>query len=198
MRLPQYYHFGNLAFCLYYNISKTLNSFLTGSLVASEAIYEIDVDENDLFNTKAQYESESHTWVLNGTKAFVITPPKTTDASQLFLVVAQTQRANNQKESAQSTAMFLVDGNTAGVKIGERHQTIGCRANNIHYVQFDNARLPETCVLGHADEGNVVADAVLKSMRLRSSLVNLGLAKNIFKTISHESIHKKCCGVSIK
>ncbi|GBP04885.1 Acyl-CoA dehydrogenase family member 9, mitochondrial [Eumeta japonica] len=53
-----------------------LTKLVNGSLVASEAIYEMESHEDDIFSTKAQHEVEANTWVLNGSKSFVIAPPK--------------------------------------------------------------------------------------------------------------------------
>uniref|UniRef100_A0A1I8PMF5 Acyl-CoA dehydrogenase family member 9, mitochondrial n=1 Tax=Stomoxys calcitrans TaxID=35570 RepID=A0A1I8PMF5_STOCA len=176
--------------------SRYLTKLVNGSLVASEAIFEFEGSEEDYFNTKAHHENQA--WILNGTKSFVLSPPKTSDAAHLFLVVAQTNKANVQSEAARSTTIFLVDSTMPGVKIGERQQTLGCRASAINEVHFDNVRIPESCVLGHAHEGNVVADALLKSSRLRNAMVGLGLSKSILNEISLECIEKKMCGVVLK
>ncbi|XP_065369422.1 complex I assembly factor ACAD9, mitochondrial [Calliphora vicina] len=175
-----------------------LPKLANGSLVASEAIYEFEASEDEFFNTKAQQESETHSWVLNGTKAFVVSPPKTSDADQLFLIVAQTQKSNIQNDAARSTTIFLVDSNTPGVKLGEKHQTLGCRATTTQTLTLENVRVSDSCVLGHAHEANVVADTLLRSSRLRNSMVGLGMAKNILQEISHHCIEKKLCGVVMK
>ncbi|KAM7345101.1 acyl-CoA dehydrogenase family member enigma [Cochliomyia hominivorax] len=169
-----------------------------GSLVATEAIYEYEASEDDFFNTKAQQEPDSQSWVLNGSKAFVLSPPKTSDASQLFLIVAQTQKENIQNEAGRSTTIFLIDSNTPGVKLGEKHQTLGCRATTTQIISLENVRVSDSCVLGNAHEGNVVADTLLRSSRLRNSMISLGLSKNILNDISHHCIDKKQCGVVLK
>lgn len=58
--------------------------------------------------------------------------------------------------------------------------------------------MPDSCVLGQPHEGNLVADVLLKSSRLRNAMVGLGLAKQIFNDISLECIDKKMCGVLLK
>ncbi|TMW54527.1 hypothetical protein DOY81_000321 [Sarcophaga bullata] len=175
-----------------------LPKLANGSLVASEAIYEFEASEDEFFNTKAQQEIETNSWILNGSKSFVITPPKTPDAEQLFLIVAQTQKANIQNEAGRSTTIFLVDSLTPGVELGERHQTLGCRASTIHTLKLKNVQVKDSCVLGHAHEGNVVADALLKYSRLRNSMISLGMAKSILNEISQHCIDKKQCGVLLK
>ena len=178
------------------NSANCLN--FSGSLVASEAIYEFDSSEDEFFNTKAQQETENNSWLLNGSKSFVIVPPKTPDAEQLFLIVAQTQKANIQNEAGRSTTIFLIDSLTPGVKLGERHETLGCRANTMHTLMLENVRVNDSCVLGHAHEGNIVADALLKYSRLRNSMISLGMAKRILNEISQHCIDKKQCGVLLK
>lgn len=92
----------------------------------------------------------------------------------------------------------MVDSNAPGVKLGEKHQTLGCRATTTQTLTLKNVRVPDSNVLGNAHEGNVVADALLKASRLRNSMISLGMAKNILNEISHHCIEKKMCGMVLK
>lgn len=181
-----------------YTSIHTFCNFLIGSLVASEAIYEAETPDNDLFNTKAQQEMETNSWVLNGTKSFVVCPPMSSEASQLFLTVAQTQQANIQNEAGRTTTLFLIDSNTPGVTLGQKHQTLGCRATTTQSVIFENVRLPDSCVLGNAHEGHLIAEKMLRTNRLRTSMISLGMAKSIFNYLTEYCIEKNIYGVGLK
>ncbi|CAD7013371.1 unnamed protein product [Ceratitis capitata] len=176
-----------------------LPQLVNGSQVGVEAIFEYDIAENDLFNTTAVYEPEAKEWVLSGSKAYAVTGPfATSDATPLFLVIAQTRRLSVKGDAARSTTIFLVDGNTPGVKLGEQHLTIGCRGLQISRVEFEQVRLPESCVVGIANEGNSVAEVLLRSGRLRNALLGLGIAKQLVNNMTMYCIENQQCNVPLK
>lgn len=47
---------------------KYLNKLANGSIVATEAVYEMKPSNDDLFNTKAVYDVDKDSWILNGEK----------------------------------------------------------------------------------------------------------------------------------
>lgn len=146
----------------------------------------------------AQHEPESHSWLLNGTKSFVVLPPKSAESSYLYMVVAQTQRSNVQTDSNRATTIFLVDSSTPGVKLGQRHHTIGCRTTTMQSIEFTNVRIPDSCVLGHAHQGNIVADNLLRSGRLRNAAMGMGFAKKVLNELASYAIDNTQCGVVLK
>ncbi|XP_011201063.2 complex I assembly factor ACAD9, mitochondrial [Bactrocera dorsalis] len=176
-----------------------LPKLVNGSQVGVEAIFEYDMAENELFNTTAEYIVETNEWLLSGKKAFAIAGPfATTNATPLFLVIAQTRRANVKGDASRSTTIFLVDSNTAGVKLGEQHLTIGCRGLDIRRVEFDQVRLPPSCIVGAANEGNEVAEVLLRSNRLRSAMLGLGMAKQLVNDLTSYCIDNQQCNVPLK
>ncbi|XP_054739924.1 complex I assembly factor ACAD9, mitochondrial [Anastrepha obliqua] len=175
-----------------------LPKLVNGSLVGVEAIYEYDVAENDLFNTTAEYHNEMNEWCLAGRKAYAVTGPfASTDATPLFLVIAQTRRPNVKGDAARSTTIFLVDGNTPGVKLGEQHLTIGCRGLQMQHVEFDQVRLAPSSVVGAVNEGNQVGEILLRSSRLRNAHLGLGMAKQLVNDLTTYCIENKQCNVSL-
>ncbi|KAL9914403.1 complex I assembly factor ACAD9, mitochondrial-like [Glossina fuscipes] len=178
---------------------KYLTKLAKGSLVAREAIYELDAPDYSLFHTKAFYDATNQNWCLNGSKTLVVAPPKAAEASQLFLVLAQTSRYSEQVESDQaSTTAFLVDSNVPGVRIHERVETFGCRSSTMQTVTFDNVNLKENCILGLPHEGKFVGEFLQQSNRLRNALVALGLSKNILNYLTNFCIETKKMGVTLK
>lgn len=176
-----------------------LPKLVNGSQVGVEAIFEYDIAENELFNTTAEYHAETNEWLLSGKKAFAVTGPfATTNAAPLFLVIAQTRRLNVKGDAGRSTTIFLVDSNTAGVKLGEQHLTIGCRGLEIRRVEFDQVHIPASCVVGAANEGNEVAEVLLRSSRLRNAAMGLGMAKQLVNDLTAYCIDNRQCNVPLK
>lgn len=174
-------------------------SYYSGSQVGVEAIFEYDIAENEIFNTTAEYIAETKEWLLSGKKAFAVAGPfATTNATPLFLVIAQTRRLNVKGDAARSTTIFLVDSNTAGVKLGEQHLTIGCRGLEIRRVEFDKVRLPSSCIVGRANEGNEVAEVLLRSSRLRNAMLGLGMAKQLVNDLTAYCIDTQQCNMPLK
>ncbi|XP_055844455.1 complex I assembly factor ACAD9, mitochondrial [Episyrphus balteatus] len=171
-----------------------LPKLANGSLIATEAIFEYNEAEDGFFNTTANHDSVEGVWILNGEKAFVLNGPN----AGLFLVIAQTAKLNISNDAGKTTTIFLVDKSTPGVKIGEQHATIGCKGLPSCKVEFNNVKVPESCVVGNANEGSVTAEVVLRSTRLRSSMIALGLSKKILNELTQHSIQNKQCGIALK
>ncbi|XP_030381645.1 acyl-CoA dehydrogenase family member 9, mitochondrial [Scaptodrosophila lebanonensis] len=171
---------------------------VNGSLIATEAIFEYTPPEDEYFSTQAKYLSDSRSWVLNGEKAYVVCAPPSTPQQQLFLVLAQTQHPNVSGSMGRATTIFLVDSNEAGVKLGEQHQTFGCREATMRRVHFDNVQLTEESIVGQAHDGNRIAEHLVRSARLRSSLPAIALAKRLLNELAEYSVATTQCGVNVK
>ena len=170
-----------------------------GSQVGVEAIFEYDMAEHEHFNNTDEYIAETNEWFLSGQKACAVVGPfATTNATPLFLVSAQTSRPNVKGDAGRSTTIFLVDSNTTGVKLGEQHLTIGCRGLEIRRVEFDQVRLPASCIIGAANEGNEVAEVLLRSNRLRIAMLGLGMAKQLINNLTSYCIDNQQCNVPLK
>ncbi|XP_037954295.1 complex I assembly factor ACAD9, mitochondrial-like [Teleopsis dalmanni] len=177
---------------------KFLQQLTNGELVGAEAIFEYNVPEFDFFNTKAKPNLEDKTWVINGEKAYVVTGPLPEGSRNLFLVIAQTQRPNVKGDAANGSTLFLVDAATPGVKLGELHSTISCNGLQMRRVQFQNITLPDSCVIGEPFEGGQAAETLVRSQRLRMSMVGLGLSKAIVQDMAKYCVNNKQCGVDLK
>ncbi|XP_067632098.1 complex I assembly factor ACAD9, mitochondrial [Eurosta solidaginis] len=176
-----------------------LPKLANGSHVGVEAIFEYDVAENELFNTTAEYFDETKDWVLNGQKAYAVAGPfAATHATPLFLVIAQTRRSNVKGDAARGTSIFLVDGSTPGVKLGEQHFTIGCRGLHMCRIEFNEVHVPSSSIVGAVHEGNQVAEVLLRSNRLRIAVLGVGIAKKFINHMTTYCIETRQCNVSLK
>ncbi|KAH8280403.1 hypothetical protein KR018_006550 [Drosophila ironensis] len=172
-----------------------LADLAAGRLIASEAIYEYTPPEEDFFRTQAEYQPESGKWSLSGEKAYVVCTP---GERQLFLVLAQTQQPTVPGPMGRGTTIFLVDSQAQGVRLGERHATFGCREADIRRVHFEKVQLGQEQVVGLPHDGNRVAEQLVRSSRLRSSLVGLGLAKKLLNELAEYAVATTQCGVPLK
>ncbi|XP_055913856.1 complex I assembly factor ACAD9, mitochondrial [Eupeodes corollae] len=171
-----------------------LPKLANGSMLATEAIFEYKDAEDDFFNTTAKHDSVEGVWILDGEKAFVVNGSN----AGLFLVIAQTTKLNMSNDVGKTTTIFLVDKSTPGVEIGEQHETIGCKGLPTCKVKFNNVKVPESCVVGDPNEGSLAAEVVLRSTRLRGSMVALGLSKKILNELTQHSIKSKQSGIALK
>lgn len=167
-------------------------------MLASEAIYEMSIPENDLFNTKANYDATTKKWILNGSKSFVISAPKPAGARHLFLVLAQTQPLNVQLDTSQLVTLFLVESDQPGVTISPTKDTLGCRNAKFCTVHFKDVYIDEERILGEINRCDLIADALQTMTRLRTSLVALGLSKEILNELINYCTHQAYYGALVK
>ncbi|XP_017038824.1 complex I assembly factor ACAD9, mitochondrial [Drosophila ficusphila] len=172
-----------------------LQDLALGKLIGSEAIYEYTPPEEDYFSTKAELLPESGKWLLNGEKAFVVCTP---GERQLFLVLAQSQQPNVPGALGRGTTIFLVDSQQEGVRLGEKQATFGCREAEIRRVHFDQVKLSVEQVVGLPHDGNRYSEQLVRSSRLRGSIVGLSLAKKLLNELAQYSVSTTQCGVQLK
>ncbi|KAL7738597.1 hypothetical protein ACLKA6_006894 [Drosophila palustris] len=176
-----------------------LESLAKGDLIASEAILEYTPPEDDFFGTQASYNSEQRSWTLSGEKAFVVFAPKSAkEQRQLFLVLAQTQHPNVPGHTGRGSTFFLVDSQLKGVRLGETHDTFGCPDASMRRIHFDQVQLTEQQILGKPHEGNRYAEQLVRSSRLRSSLLGIALSKRLLNQLANYSVDTTQGGIQIK
>lgn len=174
---------------------KYLEKLASGSVVASEAVYEMGPSNDNLFNTKITYDVDQNLWILNGEKSFVVNGA----SSDLFLVMAQANPMSLEHEEQVTCAILLVDANTPGVKkeiyenkLGDIGVQRGCK------LSFKNVKLDETNIVGGKMQNHKVGEVFMRSSRLRSSLVQLELSKKIINHLINYCIQTKECGTYLK
>lgn len=167
---------------------KYLEKLANGSVIASEAIYEMEPTNDNLFNTKATYDVDQNLWILNGEKSFVINGP----SSDLFLVMAQAMSLDHEEQV--TCAIFLVDANTPGVTKESGDSNFGDAGVQRCKLSFKNVKLDETNIVGGKIQNRKAGDVFMKSSRLRSSLVELEMSKKIINHLTNYCIQTKQCG----
>ena len=173
-----------------------LTALGTGQLIATDAIFEFTASEDDFFGTQATYDLDTKNWLLNGEKAFVVVAPEGT--RQLFLVLAQTQNINVPGPLGRESTFFLIDSQQPGVRLGELHNTFGCREAPMRRIHFDKVQLTKQQILGMPYEGNQHSEHLVRFARLRNSLLGIALSKRMLNQLTNFSVETTQCGVQIK
>ena len=115
---------------------------------------------------------EGRGWALNGVKNFVTTG----HAARFALVAALTDPARG----AKGMSAFVVDLNeTPGVTRGSREDKLGLRGAWSVSLSFQDAPLPDNCLLGEVNQGFKVMLAALDAARVGSGAIAVGLGRAV-------------------
>ncbi len=124
------------------------------------------------------------TYSLSGVKVWV----SNAALAKVLLVLAQTEGG---------PAIFIVDPETPGVKIGQREPTTGLRGVAINTVYFDFVEVAEADRLGNEGDGLMIAQAANTHLQLALAAVALGLAEGAVALGRAFAIERKQFGVAI-
>lgn len=104
-------------------------------------------------------------WVLNGEKRYI-----GNGSRDLLTVFARCEQGH---------VALLVEGGTEGFEVGERHDTMGLRANDLRKLRFRDVVVAPENVLGEVGEGFDVAVNVLNNGRLSLGTGSVGSVKHL-------------------
>jgi len=125
---------------------------------------------SDIAALKTTAQKNGSTYVMNGTKAFVINGPLA-DITILFALIDS--RADQQKKMG----VFIIEKGTAGFFAGPALDKLGARGAPVSDLAFQNCRVPETQVLSIPGEGLSVARKMKEISRLGYAAYSLGIAQ---------------------
>jgi alkylation response protein AidB-like acyl-CoA dehydrogenase len=112
---------------------------------------------------------EGDRYILNGTKLFVSTGA----VADSFLVFARTEEGRG----ARGISAFLVDRESAGLKVGKKERKLGIRSSSTVEVIFEDCEVPAFNRLGGEGEGFILAMKGLDGGRLGIATQALGIAR---------------------
>ena len=140
-----------------------------GEAYASFALTEPEAG-SDPAGMKSVARREPDGWVLTGGKNFV-----TSGSEARFALVAA---LTDPERGAKGISAFGVEiPATPGVTWGDREEKLGLRGAVSVPLFFDQARLPETSLLGEANQGLKVMLAALDAARVGSAAIAVGLGR---------------------
>jgi butyryl-CoA dehydrogenase len=108
-------------------------------------------------------------WVLNGSKIFI------TNAGPADVLI--TYAATDRSLGARGISAFIVDADTPGVRKGKKEGKLGIRASDTREIYYENARVPQDCLLGELNKGYSIALATLGGGRIGIAAQALGIAQ---------------------
>ncbi len=132
--------------------------------------------------TRAKRQGDAY--LLSGVKTWVSNAAQ----AKALLVLAQTDGG---------PAIFIVDPEMLGVKIGWREPTTGLRGVAINTVYFDFVEMAEADRLGQEGDGMIIAQAANMHFQLALAAASLGLARGAVALGRTFAIERKQFGVAI-
>ena len=111
-------------------------------------------------------------YILNGTKTWVTNG----SAAGLYIVFAKTDPA----AAGKGITAFLLEPNTAGLKIGRHEDKMGQRCSPSVELILDNCVVPASARLGEEGQGLKIALAALDNGRIGIAAQAVGLAQGAF------------------
>ena len=123
---------------------------------------------SDLSAIESTATRDGDDWIIRGHKAFITGAP----FAQFAQVVAQTEPGSGQ----QGLAVFLVDADTPGYRVG-RMATTMIEDGNTSELHFDDCRVPDRNRIGEVGEGLALAMLWINWARMRRGGMCSGLAQ---------------------
>ncbi len=115
--------------------------------------------------TTAQRDGDDY--ILNGNKIFVTNGAR----AAFFVVIARTPGTTGHKD----THAFIVPRETPGLVVGKKEDKMGLRASDTAVVDFIDARVPASQLLGQEGDGFKIAMAALDGGRIGIAFQSLGI-----------------------
>jgi acyl-CoA dehydrogenase family protein 9 len=145
-----------------------LPDLATGRKLAGFALTEPDAGSDAAgIKTRAVREPDG-SWRLNGEKHYIGNGSK----GSVFVTFARTEIDGEDRHTA-----FIVEKEMKGFEVGERHDTMGLRANDLRRLYYRDMRVPAENVLGEPGEGFRVAMHILNNGRMSLGTGSVGAAK---------------------
>jgi short-chain 2-methylacyl-CoA dehydrogenase len=126
---------------------------------------------SDAGNTRTTARLEDGQWVVNGAKQFITNSG--TDISGCVTITAVTGGSNGRKEISN----IIVPNGTPGYEIGEGYRKMGWNASDTRPLSFDDARVPESNLLGPRGDGFKQFLHILDGGRIGVAAMGVGMAQ---------------------
>ena len=109
-------------------------------------------------------------FVLNGVKQFITTGKH----AQVAIVFAVTDKAAGKK----GISCFLVPTDTPGYIVARIEENMGQHASDTAQINFENCRIPASCLLGQEGDGYRIALSNLEAGRIGIAAQSVGMARS--------------------
>lgn len=147
---------------------KYLPSLASGDVIGAFALTEPKAG-TDAAAMESTAVLEGDEYVLNGTKYFITHAT----VAGVFIIIAIT----DPEKGTKGMSAFIVEGDTAGLRIGKIFDKMGIRSIEHAEVIMENCRIPKGNLLGNEGDGFKIAMITLDSGRIGIAAQALGLAQ---------------------
>ena len=124
---------------------------------------------SDAAALRTRAELKQGEWILNGSKAFI------TNASVASTTVVMARTESDPK--AKGVSAFILDKGVPGFTVGKPYRKLGLHASNTAELIFEDARVPQTALMGVRGAGFVQAMQVLEGGRIAMAAMGVGIAQ---------------------
>jgi len=122
-------------------------------------------------NTSAVKDGDE--WIINGHKSYVVNGGK----AGFYCLLCRTDTESN---SPKGISMILIEGDREGVSSINSGDKLGMRMSATSDLHFDNARVPDTNIIGKEGQGIGQALAFYDESRILTAAMAMGTAKGAF------------------
>jgi len=126
---------------------------------------------SDAGNTRTTARLEDGEWVINGAKQFITNAG--TDITGCVTITAVTGGSNGRKE----VSNIIVPNGTPGYEVGPAYRKMGWNASDTRPLSFDDARVPESHLLGPRGDGFKQFLHILDGGRIGVAAMGVGMAQ---------------------
>lgn len=151
--------------------SDAQKELLLPKVAAGEAIPAFAISEkiagSDASALAMSADRDGENYVLNGEKTWI----SNAGIADSYVVFART----GEQPGARGLSAFLVDANTAGLSVSERINVIA--PHPLGTLNFDDVRIPASCLIGEAGSGFKIAMSSLDVFRSTVGASALGMAR---------------------
>jgi alkylation response protein AidB-like acyl-CoA dehydrogenase len=161
---------------------------LRGEKVATFALTEPDAG-SDVGNISTTAERVSGGWRLQGVKTWVTNAP----VADVLTVAAKTSRERGMKP----IALFLVDRDSPGVKLGREIDKLGTRASSTGEILLEDVFVPDGHLLGGETGGVEQVGAILSEIRVMTGALAVGLGRAAYEAALRYSRERVAFGKPI-
>jgi len=124
---------------------------------------------SDAAALRTRAELKQGEWILNGSKAFI------TNASVASTTVVMARTESDPK--AKGVSAFILDKGVPGFTVGKPYRKLGLHASNTAELIFEDARVPQTALMGVRGAGFAQSMKVLEGGRIAMAAMGVGIAQ---------------------
>jgi len=167
---------------------KYLPKLVSGEMISAIAMTEPGTG-SDLQGVKTTAVKDGDDYILNGSKTFITNG----QLADITIVVAKT----NPELGAKGTSLILVETGTEGFSKGQNLKKVGMKAQDTSELFFENARVPQTNLLGEENKGFIYLMQDLPQERLSVAITGISAAESILEQTVEYTKERKAFGKPI-